>query len=309
MNGKYLKTIILVFVGLLSITANSYAQKDLDEQHIGVLMRMIGHQLLLHSGDSVSIVLPIEKKENQYKIKFEAPFEFDPEKLVKTVSKIIEGQNIAKKYLVEVGKEGTDKIIYSYEITNSKTEDLIPCGGRIQPKDSYHLAITLLETEQKMPLNNLTLVEKSGGNYWIIMALIVALLGLIGILFFIREKRGSKSKSKSKSKSGSESENDDPNVISIGKYEFDKINMELSYVDSKVELTGKEADLLLLLYRLKNETIEREQILKEVWGDEGDYVGRTLDVFISKLRKKLEADENVKIVNIRGVGYKLMVRV
>jgi DNA-binding response OmpR family regulator len=153
------------------------------------------------------------------------------------------------------------------------------------------------------------LVEKSGGNYWIIMALIVALLGLIGILFFIREKSGSKSGSKSKSKSGSGSENDDPNVISIGKYEFDKINMELSYVDSKVELTGKEADLLLLLYRLKNETIEREQILKEVWGDEGDYVGRTLDVFISKLRKKLEADENVKIVNIRGVGYKLMVRV
>ena len=62
-----------------------------------------------------------------------------------------------------------------------------------------------------------------------------------------------------------------------------------------------------MLYEKLNETVEKEVILKEVWGDEGDYVGRTLDVFISKLRKKLEADPNVKIVNIRGVGYKLVV--
>jgi len=55
-----------------------------------------------------------------------------------------------------------------------------------------------------------------------------------------------------------------------------------------------------------NTTVEREVILNIVWGDEGDYVGRTLDVFISKLRKKLEVDSSIKIVNIRGVGYKLV---
>jgi DNA-binding response OmpR family regulator len=55
--------------------------------------------------------------------------------------------------------------------------------------------------------------------------------------------------------------------------------------------------------------VERDEILNKVWGDDGDYVGRTLDVFISKLRKKLEADACVKIVNIRGVGYKLVVDV
>ena len=58
-----------------------------------------------------------------------------------------------------------------------------------------------------------------------------------------------------------------------------------------------------------NTTVERDVILNMVWGDEGDYVGRTLDVFISKLRKKLEADSSVKIVNIRGVGYKLVTEV
>jgi DNA-binding winged helix-turn-helix (wHTH) protein len=301
MNRKYLKSSILVSVALLLMTANSYAQKDPDEQHIGVSMRMIGHELLLHSGDSVSRILPIEKKENQYKIKFESSFQFDPTKLVETVSEIIEGKNIAKNYLVEVGQEGTNKVVYSYEMTNLESENLIPCGGRIQPKDNYNLSITFLETKQKMPLNNLASADKSGGNYWIITALLIALSLSIGIYFFIRKKRGIENKN--------ESENKNPNIISIGKYEFDTINMELSYMDSKVELTGKEGNLLLLLYHLKNETVEREQILKQVWGDEGDYVGRTLDVFISKLRKKLKADDNVKIVNIRGVGYKLVIGV
>jgi DNA-binding winged helix-turn-helix (wHTH) protein len=301
--GKKIKIIIFVLVGVLSITANSYAQKGINEQHIGVSMRLIGHELLLNSGDSVSRVLPIEQKENQYKIKFESPFQFDPAKLVKTVNEIIEGKNIAKSYLVEVGQEGTDKVIYSYEMANSESEDLIPCGGRVQPKDNYNLSITILETDEKIALNNLASRDKSGNNYWIIAALIMALLSSIGFFVFIQKKRRSEDESKS------ERVPINHNIISIGKYQFDKINMELSYVDSKVELTGKEAGLLLLLHQSANETIEREQILKEVWGDEGDYVGRTLDVFISKLRKKLEADDNVKIVNIRGVGYKLVVGV
>ena len=79
--------------------------------------------------------------------------------------------------------------------------------------------------------------------------------------------------------------------------------------DQQDELTSKEADLLLLLYNDVNTTVEREVILNRVWGDEGDYVGRTLDVFISKLRKKLEVDSKVKIVNIRGIGYKLVMDV
>ena len=82
--------------------------------------------------------------------------------------------------------------------------------------------------------------------------------------------------------------------------------MELTIHDNKIELTSKEADLLQLLSESANDTVERDDILKEVWGDDGDYVGRTLDVFISKLRKKLEADSNVRIVNIRGIGYKLI---
>ncbi|MBL4708722.1 MAG: response regulator transcription factor [Flavobacteriales bacterium] len=98
----------------------------------------------------------------------------------------------------------------------------------------------------------------------------------------------------------------DLNIIRIGRYHFDQRNMKLFMEKIETELTSKEADLLSLLHTSANTTLERDHILNVVWGDEGDYVGRTLDVFISKLRKKLEADPNVKIVNVRGVGYKLV---
>ena len=78
--------------------------------------------------------------------------------------------------------------------------------------------------------------------------------------------------------------------------------------EERIELSGKESELLMLLAEFMNTTVEREVILNKVWGDEGDYVGRTLDVFISKLRKKLEADPNIKIANIRGIGYKLVLK-
>ena len=101
----------------------------------------------------------------------------------------------------------------------------------------------------------------------------------------------------------------DPSWIPLGEYYFDQRNMELVIEQQHIELTSKEADLLMLLYNEANTTVERDVILNMVWGDEGDYVGRTLDVFISKLRKKLEFDSKVKIVNIRGVGYKLVLDV
>lgn len=96
-------------------------------------------------------------------------------------------------------------------------------------------------------------------------------------------------------------------LISIGQFQFDQKRMILSLKAQSIELSTKEADLLFLLYSNENKTLERGYILNHIWGDEGDYVGRTLDVFISKLRKKLEADPALKIINVRGVGYRFVV--
>jgi DNA-binding response OmpR family regulator len=72
-----------------------------------------------------------------------------------------------------------------------------------------------------------------------------------------------------------------------------------------IDLTGTETRLLLIFALSPNETIERKRLQKEIWEDEGIIVGRSLDMFISKLRKKLELDPNINIVVIRGKGYRL----
>ena len=82
--------------------------------------------------------------------------------------------------------------------------------------------------------------------------------------------------------------------------------MRLAIGSDQIDLSHKEADLLNLLYSSVNKTLGREDIQKIVWGNDSSYIGRTLDVFISKLRKKLSKDPNVKIVNERGVGYRLV---
>lgn len=72
------------------------------------------------------------------------------------------------------------------------------------------------------------------------------------------------------------------------------------------QLTSREADLLQLLLQKRNEPLSRTDLLRALWGNTDYFSGRSLDVFISKLRKYLSADRSVKIINVRGIGYKLI---
>ncbi len=280
MGLRYFKIASLTFVCILLFISRSNAQEKTNEKHIEVSLRMIGHQVLISSNDSTSRVLPIIKENNQYRIQFESEFVFNPEELVSTVDRVVKETGIADNYIVEVINCETEKVVYSFEMDDLEKSDIIPCKSRIQPKSCYSLLFTLIETK-----------ETSQINY-----IIIVLFVIIAVVLFFLWKRRNKSTI-------------DPNWIPLGLYYFDKQNTELIIEQQRIELTSKESDLLLLLYEAANTTVEREVILNMVWGDEGDYVGRTLDVFISKLRKKLEFDSKVKIVNIRGVGYKLVLDV
>ena len=186
-------------------------------------------------------------------------------------------------------------IAYAIEAGIKDSVDQLACVSRLQPKSCYIIYFTTIDTVNPSFLNemsSLPVIKKSTkiGTYLpVLIILMVLLLGML-LLFVKRKKRVNQA-----------------HIINLGKYQFDQRKMLLILKSSKVELTSKEADLLGLLYESANKTLAREVILNNVWGDEGDYVGRTLDVFISKLRKKLIADESVKIVNVRGVGYKLVV--
>ena len=93
--------------------------------------------------------------------------------------------------------------------------------------------------------------------------------------------------------------------FAIGEYAFDCQRLELIHSKGSKTLTQKEADVLKLLCINKDRVLKREEILKSIWGDDDYFMGRSLDVFISKLRKYLKHDSSINIVNYHGVGFRL----
>lgn len=89
---------------------------------------------------------------------------------------------------------------------------------------------------------------------------------------------------------------------------FSFTDLELSVANTTRKLTGKEGDLLQYLIRNKNQLIKREEILKAVWGDDDYFIGRSLDVFISRLRKYFAESDKIEIINHHGVGFKFLVK-
>ncbi len=96
------------------------------------------------------------------------------------------------------------------------------------------------------------------------------------------------------------------NNLQIGNYTFNPKKQILLFNHLKTDLTSRESELLHHLYLKKNEILERQFILKKLWGNDDFFNARSMDVFISKLRKKLKNDTQIQIINIRGYGYKLI---
>jgi hypothetical protein len=286
----------LVLPLLLTVLLPSAAQQPglhQQQQHMAA-MRMVGHQLLLSMGDSHSRVLPIEPQANGYAIRFDTSFALDPDGLVSIVDSVMQMSGIASEYLVEVQQCSTLQVLYSYAVKPSIGPEAVACRSRPLPEDCHTILISL--TEPKTVLAAERAQESAPASGLLPIALTIIVMGAIGLTFSIRKRPARTAET-----------GPDPGPLALGSYLFDKRNMTLTRGADRTELTGKEVDLLALLLASVNTTVERDVILHDVWGDEGVYVGRTLDVFVSRLRKKLEADPDVRIVNIRGVGYRLIV--
>ena len=165
-------------------------------------------------------------------------------------------------------------------------------------KDGFSLAQNIREKNQQVPILFVTaksmLEDKiagfaAGGDDYIVKPFSMEELCL-RIEVFLRRSSGKNSIEKS---------------FSLGQYTFDCINLTLRHATGAKTLTQKEADVLKLLCMNKDRVLKREEILKSVWGDDDYFLGRSLDVFISKLRKYLKEDPSVEIVNYHGVGFKL----
>lgn len=93
-------------------------------------------------------------------------------------------------------------------------------------------------------------------------------------------------------------------VYEIGKYQFDTENFILFNETEKISLTQRESELLKLFVDNKNLVLKRQQILTSLWGDDDYFMGRSLDVFISRLRKILATEKGISIENLHGIGFR-----
>ncbi|WP_163394820.1 winged helix-turn-helix domain-containing protein [Flavobacterium limi] len=274
--------LLLFFVCVICVAFNMEDKRDFVISRREVLLRRIGHELLLKSGDSTSRVLPLKKiAENEYQIRFENELTFQPDFLVNTTRRLLAKDPLVDDYVVNVLNCDNSSVAYGYAISKNKKDDIVTCIGRKQPRACYMINIKFKTTGIKTIKNKYLLGS-------------LPFLALVGFIFFRTFKPG---------KSVPGNQNND--MLTLGSIIFDAKNKKLIIDDNIIDLTVTETRVLLIFALSPNETIERSRLQKEIWEDEGIIVGRSLDMFISKLRKKLEIDPKVKIVNIRSKGYKL----
>ena len=280
---KYLWGLILLsFISVICAAFSMTGSDDFVISRREVLLRRIGDELLLQSGDSTSRVLPVKKiAENEYQISFENELTFQPAALVNTTSRLLAEDPLARDYVVNVLTCGDTGVAYGYAISKNKKDDIVPCRGREQPRACYLINIKF------KPKGIIT--AKNGYLFGSL-----PLLAFVGFIIFrsVKPRRASPGV---------------PNtgVFTLGAVLFDAKNRKLLINEKTIDLTGTETRLLLIFALSPNQTIARSRLQKEIWEDEGVIVGRSLDMFISKLRKKLELDPGIKIVVIRGKGYNL----
>ena len=269
----------LVLISATSVVEKQHSNQTIDE--IEIAIRQIGHTVLLQAGDSSSRVLPVQHlNPSTFLLTFQSPFSFIPDSLVKIVKTSISKTNIRSSYRVNVRDCAKKEIIYGFKIGLKETTTLIPCLGREQNMGCYQIEISF-ETTDKATL-----------AYWRLAMMTGFALLIVSVILLLPIKK-------------KPALTIDENTIKIGKYFFSAHKGELQFGTEHIELSDKETKLLRIFASKMNEPITREQLLKEGWEDEGVIVGRSLDVFISKLRKKLAKDPSVLITNIHGKGYVL----
>ncbi|WPU91219.1 winged helix-turn-helix domain-containing protein [Mucilaginibacter sabulilitoris] len=280
---KYLfGLILLLFISVIGVAFSMTGSEDFAIARREVLLRRIGDELLTQSGDSKSRVLPVKKiAENEYQIRFENNLTFQPDSLVNTTRRLLAKDPLTRDYVVNVLNRGDASVAYGFAISGNKKDDIVACKGRKQPKASYMINIKFKPTGINIAKNGYLLGS-------------LPFLAFVGFIFFRSVKP------RKALRDGQYTDR-----LTLGEVLFDAKNRKLIINGNTIDLTGTETRILRILALSPNETIERSRLQKEIWEDEGVIVGRSLDMFISKLRKKLELDSNINIVVIRGKGYKL----
>lgn len=215
------------------------------------------------------------------------------------LAKIIKDSLESRKELqITIATNGNETL----ELYHKLKPDILVLDVMMPQMDGFTVAKMIRQTDNRTPILFLTARSSVddlvtgfhlGGNDYLkkpfdMEELIVRILALLNRPIDIQEEKH-------------------PDIFTIGQYTFNYPHQTLQISDQTETLSHRESEILRMLCQHANDVMHRKPVLLELWGDDSFFNARSMDVFITKLRKKLKADPSVQIVNIRGIGYKLII--
>jgi len=350
--------IVMVAIFFIASSFTKHPDRDLRSKQVNLILRQIGHRLLLQAGDSTSRVLPVtEIKEGTFLLKFENEFVFNHDSLMALSQGLLPKTQFPSGYTVTVLDCMKGVIVYGFQVNNT-SPDILACRGRRQPPGCYTIEFAFPDfyesvKQKKADIDQLTesvkvdpqvvnpkpeefktttfdddvdqraeelksvKVDPQKVNpklgefktttfdypltnvvYGSMLVLLVVTL-LIGRFGKILKPVPGQNQNHAIIKESV------PELAALGKFLFNVKSQRLLLGSEVISLTDKECKVLELLHKNFGELLPRETLMQEVWINEGVITGRSLDMFVSKLRKKLSRDPELRITNVHGKGYKL----
>ncbi|MGB4818171.1 MAG: winged helix-turn-helix domain-containing protein [Saprospiraceae bacterium] len=276
--------LIPILLGVLFlVNAQPDGPQSISAEKVNLALRRTADGLLRLSGDSTSRIPAIEQAgPGVWRVRLLQAFRY--EQLPAMLQSSLDVYGIKNPYEVTVRNCENATIDLGFHQTDFLNNGTVPCAGREMPVGCHYIEITFLDSSPKKSL----LYNKAGYLFLILLTL--------GGFWFFRQKKSMQSEITSDS---------GEDLLEIGNSRLDVAGQVLHCNGVPQSLTFRETKLLRLFANSPDKLLERDFILREVWADEGVLVGRSIDVFVSRLRKKLAADPTVGLVAVHGVGYRL----
>ncbi len=281
---RFLLLFALPFLAWL-LTGSEKSSQDFSPEKVNLALRRTADGLLRQSGDSTSRIPAVERAgEGVWQLRLEQSFDY--EKLPALLQTSLDQYGIRQTYQVAVRRCADDVLDLGYHQLDFLKNGNVPCGGRAMPEGCHFIEITFSEIGDNQPFWT--------GKTGLLLFLILGALP-VGFWFFRKKKPAPVAPDAAGEK----------DWLEFGNSRLDAAGQVLICNGVQQTLTFREAKLLRLFAASPDQVLQRDLILQEVWADEGVLVGRSVDVFVSRLRKKLAADPSVCIVAVHGVGYRL----
>jgi hypothetical protein len=201
---------------------------DFDIARREILLRRIGHEILLQSGDSVSLVLPVKKiAENEYQVSFENPFTFQPDFLINTTQRLLAKDPLASDYVVNVLNCANASVAYGYAISKNKKDDIVACKGRKQPIACYMINIKFKPTG----------ITTAKNEYFLSALLFLSFVGFI-FLGFVKPRKALPGSGNTDMLTPGSRHTD---MFTLGSMSFDAETRKLMINGNTIDLTNKSS--------------------------------------------------------------------